>query len=531
MRAWIQDGLRFMIGVSLGWFGRFRRRRIRRCIANYKENQQGLVQKYGLLETEPVLPHGPDLQSGIDAFASACTEPVQFAETSGSTGLPKRIAYTRTRLQGVVGSYIDAFARAYAAIPVKRKSLYVMSSLKADSSLTALMMDEKAALPPYFSGLQAPYRLQSDPALQALAVTYGANALRTWVLAISNPGVLYCTNPSTLSTYLDALDSDWTGSRSLVRDWVEKPDVFSPRVRSIARRLSSIGDDVRLGEIAAARTNPGLLAIAPAIELFSCWDGGYVRPFLDRIRQRLPQDRVRHLPMYSMSTEVIETLPVFEGEVPAFLPIAKGVRYEFLPADAADDPALLKEAWALMPGDEVLMVVSDAYGLRRYQTEDVFRCDALVCGLPNLRFLRRRGLTWSFTGEKITGAQVALAFAEMKEAEPSLETLDWMAVVPSQPKDVPLPGYVLLLVGDPLDQFLKAIGEHFDACLSALNGEFSHKRESQRLAPTRVHCLSMAEYVSRVGGSRHQDSWETQFKFLPLVCKLWEELSAPAGEV
>jgi hypothetical protein len=531
MRARIQDGFRFLIGISLVWYGRFRRRRIHRSIKNYRENQKGLIRKYRLLETDPVLPHGPDLQSGIDAFASQSKEAVRFAETSGSTGVPKRIAYTGSRLQGVVGTYIDAFARAYVAIPVKRKSLYVMSSLKADNSLTALMMGEKAALPPYFSGLQAPYRLQSDPELQALAATYGSHALRTWVLAISNPGVLYCTNPSTLSTYLDALDSDWVGSTSLVRDWVKEPRAFSNRVRRIARRLSSVGDTARLEEIANAPANLGLLAIAPAVSLFSCWDGGYVRPFLERIRKHLPQDRVRHLPMYSMSTEVIETLPVFEADTPAFLPIASGVRYEFLPVDAEDDASLLKEAWSLKPGDEVLMVVSDAYGLRRYQTEDVFRCDDLVAGLPNLRFLRRRGLAWSFTGEKITGDQVELVFAQMKESTPFIDTLEWMAIVPSQPKGAPLPGYVLLLVGSPLAQDLAAIGEQFDACLSVLNSEFSDKCESQRLAPTRVHCLSMTEYVGRVGGARHQDSWEAQFKFLPLVCKLWEDLSAPVEEV
>ena len=35
------------------------------------------------------------------------------------------------------------------------------------------------------------------------------------------------------------------------------------------------------------------------------------------------------------------------------------------------------------------------WGLRRYDTDDVFRCQGLVDGLPDLRFVRRAGLAWS----------------------------------------------------------------------------------------------------------------------------------------
>jgi hypothetical protein len=523
MRAWIQDALRALIGLLLVGLGKSRRRRIHRRIRAYREDQEALIERYGLQDQAPILPHGPQLQEGIDAFAASCREDVRFAETSGSTGVPKRIAYTRTRLKAVVGAYIDAFARAYAAIPLRRRSMYVMASLNKDGSLSALMMEEKAALPSYFSGLQAPYRLQSDPALQDLAQQFGSHALRTWVLAISNPGVLYCTNPSTLSTYLDALDTDWEGCSGLVRAWVADKGAFSKQAQRIARRISSRGDAVRLGQIATATNNPGLLAIAPAVEMFSCWDGGYVRPFLDRIRKRLPSDRVRHLPMYSMSTELIETLPVFEGETPAFLPLGEGVRYEFLPADAPDDPALLREAWQLEAGDEVLMVVSDAYGLRRYQTEDIFRCEGQVHGLPNLRFLRRRGLTWSFTGEKLTGQQLELVFADLKAGSAATRALDWVALAPSQPQGASIPGYVLLLVGGDVAE-AEDLAARFDALLAPLNGEFADKQESKRLAPTRAVCLSLEQYVAKVGGERHRNSWESQFKFLPLVGQVWEEL-------
>ena len=73
--------------------------------------------------------------------------------------------------------------------------------------------------------------------------------------------------------------------------------------------------------------------------------------------------------MYSMSTETLQTQTYVKGGRIHFLPYAPGVLYEFLPDGAPDDPSLLLGANALAVGETYCMVVSDAYGLRRYQTE------------------------------------------------------------------------------------------------------------------------------------------------------------------
>ena len=156
---------------------------------------------------------------GVDAWANISRLPVSFAQTSGSTGVPKRIAYTKTRVRETVGQFVASFAHAYWSTRPSRKSFYVLSSLQQDASLTSLMLEESKGFPPYLSGLQAPYRVQAHPDLRMLAEEYGANAMRVWVLALSNPGVLYCTNPSTLSTFLSALEEEWDKCRSLVVAW------------------------------------------------------------------------------------------------------------------------------------------------------------------------------------------------------------------------------------------------------------------------------------------------------------------------
>jgi hypothetical protein len=116
--------------------------------------------------------------------------------------------------------------------------------------------------------------------------------------------------------------------------------------------------------------------------------------------------------MYSMSTETVEPLPYSQGEELHVLPIAEGVLYELLPEGAPDDPEALLSPAELEPGEAYSMGVSDPCGLLGYQTEDALRCVATIEGLPDLRFERRRGLAFSFTGEKLTGEQLSMAFSQ-----------------------------------------------------------------------------------------------------------------------
>ena len=194
-------------------------------------------------------------------------------------------------------------------------------------------------------------------------------------------------------------------------------------------------------------------------------------------------------PMYSMSTEVVETLPFYRGRSPVFLPIAKGVRYEFLPVGSSDIAENLLESWQLSEGEEYTLVVSDAYGLIRYQTEDVFLCaeTSAVGELPDLRFQRRRGLRWSFTGEKLTGEQVATAV--WAGAEFPCGELDWIAMAPLNRRGQP---GLCAFGGDTQQRLGPNAG--MDALLGTANS--SSKPTGDWLSPTRTIALSKEEYIS-----------------------------------
>ena len=500
MRALLNDYLRYLIGWTIKFLGLFGSGAQLLEIISFRRNQKRLKRKYGIRYDTPVLSYGPQVENLIRNAAHVHGSNARFATTSGSTGKPKEILYTPRRLFAQKLIFSDMFARVCFACRIARTSLYVFSSFETDTSLTSLLLDERT-LPNYLSTLQAPYRVQHHPAIRSLVSKDSATAVRLWLLTVSNPGVLYSTNPSTLSTFLDELTRDWLQSSRLIKDWCNDPSSFTPAVHEIFHRLKSRGCGKRLKQIALSDGPMSLASCAPAVKTYICWTGGYVQPFLDRLAKHLPAPRYTLIPMYSMSTETIETLPHFGDHDTAFLPLAPGVVYEFI-----DDTRTLLDADQLQPGQLYEMVISDAYGLKRYRTDDLFRCERKIHNLPDLTFVRRRTLEYSFTGEKLTGEQLSAVFEQLRVMYPALLKDRFLTCVPSQP-----PHYTLLLIGD-LRSGDDVIAATCDALLCEINCEYRTKRASGRLGPIEAVNIKLNEFVQT------NPTWETQFKFLPLIC-------------
>jgi len=526
MRGWINDFLRWLIGLGIVCFGLAMEVVHQLKVKTFFGTQKRLRQRYQIAAESPVLMFGPEIEKRIENCALRAGHKARFAVTSGSTASPKRLLFTKRRLRSVRWAFQDLFARTCWALSIRRKSLYVFSSLRRDDSLTSLLLEENG-FPPYVSTLQAPYRVQCHPAIQALAYKYGVTALRLWVLALANPGVLYSTNPSTLSTFLDELATDWQRSSRLIKDFWEKPQTFDAALHRIAHRLESRGSHERLARIAVNDLPLQLPHCAPAVEAYVCWTGGYVKPFLDRIGCYLPAERYRLIPMFSMSTETLETVSHFTRDGVAFLPLASRVLYEFIEEGADDRPENLCTADQLQLGSTYAMVVSDPYGLRRYQTGDLFLCRAWVAGLPDLHFLGRRGLEYSFTGEKLTSEQVSAVFDQLRQEYPRLGSEHFLTCVPSQPHGKLIPHYKVILIGAASqgnEISADEVAYRFDELLGEVNHEYKSKRDSRRLGAVSFIRMPPSDFARRMGGVRHGDTWEAQFKFLPLYRRTWESL-------
>jgi GH3 auxin-responsive promoter len=510
MRGLINDAIRFgiarvilVLAILFDWWQRVR-------MSCYNAKQRRLKRQYRLQVDTPVLSYGPRIVESIRHVAARRRGVSRFALTSGSTGEAKKILYPPLRLRSLKFVFSDMFMRACRAYRLQRTSLYVFSSFQRDASLTSMLLDEDK-LPFYCSTLQAPYRVQQHTALRTLATQYGSAAVRLWILTLSNPGVLYATNPSTISTFFDELDY-WPTCSRLVRDWCNDPHRFDLAVHKIARRLESRGSTQRLRLIAMSNGPVPLEQFAPAVRAYICWTGGYVKPFLDRLAVHLPAPRYRLLPMYSMSTETIETETVFCNGDAYFLPLARGVVYEFI--ESNEDELLTPDQ--LKPGKSYALVVSDPYGLRRYQTDDLFECRKTIKGLPDLVFLRRRSLEYSFTGEKVTAEQLTLVFDQLRAHYPETVKNGFLTCVPSL---APHPHYKLVFICERTIASPGILAGTCDKLLGELNREYKSKRVNGTLGPivfTQITATDFAEHFAT--------TWETQFKFLPLYQRTWESI-------
>ncbi len=477
--------------------------------------QRRLAAELGVDDATPCERHGPELDARLSRLHDERRRQgvsVAWAMTSGSTREPKRILYTAERVRERHVNFFDGYARIFSRLGIFRRSFYVMASLREERSLTAILLNEDR-VPSRIVCLQAPYRIQADPAICELADEYGDAALRLWIIVLSQPAMLYATNPSTLVAWLDSLDSDWEASSRLCRHWVANPERFAGRVRELARRIESPAGRKKLRWLGRQAARPSLDALLPGLRVSSSWDGGYVRPFVDRLRAA---SHARFVPLYSMSTETIETVPCIRSGEIGFVPAAPGVLYEFI---LEDDPSRVLGPAELVTGREYVMLVSDRHGLRRYNTEDVFECvGQMRFGLPDLRFKRRTGVAYSFTGEKITGFQVEAALSRLRHSWRTDGPLPSFSVFP-RPGDHP--GYELVQVGGspPAESEMERLIEEFERALSIENSEFSSKRSSGRLARTGYRSVSVEEFGRRVSGMERRGAWESQFKFLPLYTR------------
>ena len=515
----------------------FVRMSIRRRIENYARDQARLRILYGIQPKTPISSWSPRVE---DRLHEKCRDKakVQFVLTSGSTSKPKNIPYTPKRLREIKRASFEAIVQAAVAFDLDCPTIFVLSTMKKDESLSSLLLQEKSSVS-FLDGLMMPSRYLWHPALEPLIDEHGPTAARFCLLVLSNPRILYATNPSTLALFLESLERTWADSTGLLRKIIYSPNQIDPGARKILRKVLTPGWERRVRTALSASRFQDLRDTVPALRCYCCWDGGYVVPFLEIVGNYLSKEYYIHLPMYSMSTECIQTQVYFIDKEPHYLPVARGLLYEFLPDGAKDDPNFLIPACDLQIGQCYSMVVSDCYGLSRYQTNDIFLCTAKIGGTPDLRFRRRGGLTYSFTGEKLTGHQVEAACNELMKMHPRLRDFGiQMTLVPArsdQRGHGAIAHYRLVMAHtshSPPAISSAEISRAFDGFLSMQNHEFAAKRDSGRLGPTQAIFLNYDHLAQLLKSSEasHNRDWDSQFKLSPLLPRQWDEVGLPPLE-
>jgi hypothetical protein len=136
----------------------------------------------------------------------------------------------------------------------------------------------------------------------------------------------------------------------------------------------------------------------------------------------------------------------------------------------------------------------------------------MVNGLPDLAFIRRKGMASSLTGEKLTEEHVHELSVALKKRFPELVDSCVSLFPVSHDGEF---GYEMAIVGRA--HLPATLAEVADKELGKINSEYASKVSSGRLKRLASSIMSEQELASMMGKENH---WESQFKVLPLYEKL-----------
>lgn len=490
MNSILNDVLRTILAFFFDLTGRFL---IMKSSFERKSIQKKWIKINKALLNDSIQPVGYDGQKDRLLKMTSGKE-VFLAQTSGTRSLPKIIPYTKAKLKRTQFLFLKSMM--ILTHPFKgKKTFFVISSLTEEASLTAGMVKQKS--PSKIELLQAPYRYLTTKSGEKLRSEIGADAARLALIIITAPRFLYATNPSTLTHLFDLIQHDWDPIKSNLIKLLKRKDLLSPLLK-----LQEGEGHKRLLEITEAPSAPHVSLIFPKLKGVITWDGGYVTPFTKKLMQLLPNE-VQHIPMYSMSTETIETLPhLIQGKI-YFLPTMPETYPEFL------QDGKLFHASELKIGETYSLVITNLDGLIRYDTQDEFIVIDFVDKLPDLRFKRRRNITASMTGEKISEEQCHLLFEELKNHFP---LQDHFLTLFGSAKNQQF-RYHLGVIGPKSDLDLKALSKEAEKILGKLNEEYRSKVISGRLLSLKGEHFTLLEFAKMMG---QEERLESQFKVMPL---------------
>jgi len=243
--------------------------------------------------------------------------------------------------------------------------------------------------------------------------------------------------------------------------------------RELAARLSTVRG---VGQAPLRVTD-----LWPRLSLAVCWMSGSARFYESWLRDLIPDIAI--LPFSTTGTEGIVTLPVDGHSTAGPLATNQGL-YEFFAVDdvggISGDPVPMT---ALERGTNYRLVMSQANGLYRYDVGDNYRVVGWVGATPRLEFQGRAGVRSSFTGEKLTDADIHTTVARVTTGRGA--TIPFFTAVPVW--DTP-PRYVVAIeANDGFDESaLLNLAGSIDTTLQEVNIEYAEKRLSHRLAPARV---------------------------------------------
>lgn len=447
--------------------------------------------------------------------ALSTIDPIQFAQTSGTTAQPKMIPiFNHTVEQLQQQQSLFAYLQ-YQQVPTAftGKLLGIVgapSEGQRDSgmkvgSVSGLMYQSMPSV------LKSKYVLPecvfdiSDYDLKYLVIAR---------LALAESAITYL-NSANPTTFLKLIDVIQTHQTQLIEDIAQGqfhqvdrlPEPLQKQLLPFWKADAQRATDLK----ALARIHKQLTIehIWPHLQLVATWVGGSCGIAIDRLKPQLP-DSAHVMDIGYISTEFRGTVPYYCDD-PGGIALINDHFYEFVPRALWEQgQQAFQTIDQLSVGEDYYVFITTSSGLVRYAMNDIVRVTGMLEQTPLLAFCQKgKGVT-NITGEKLTEEQLLLAMKQVEQKLDAQATFYMMLADESERQ------YTLWLEIPRCSDALTTIADTVEQQLRSHNIEYDAKRGSGRLAAVKVRCLKSGTGEAYKKFMLGKGQRESQYKVLPL---------------
>jgi hypothetical protein len=447
--------------------------------------------------------------------------PVFFATTSGTTGKPKYIPVTPDG-KSLKSQLLRAW---FAKLFMDHPSIF-------DDKVLSVVSPEVESYAP--SGIPCGaesghgYRSMPKASVSSYSCPYDVYAIKDYetkyyvllrIAASHSITLIYSVNPSTVILLAQRLKQF---SEDIIRDVrdgaISKKYPVSQQLEKLLKHnLRPNPQRAHFLEKAASRGGGKLLPkhVWPNLAAIGCWKGGSVGMYVSKFDQYYPEGTpVRDCGYYA--SEHRGSVPISDDDSSGVLAIPTNV-YEFFPAseDRKPGPTDLLRPHQLKKGEQYYIYVTTAAGLYRYDMNDIIEVTDFYQKTPMLRFVQKGKGFISFTGEKLSEAQVIAAI--QKALTSYLGNYEFIAAVGEMGDVAPRYAFLTEFETSLKDDEAKSLAHRIEKELSLLNIEYEGKRKSKRLEPLVLRIVLHGEFSRYRKQAVEGGKNDGQFKILRLT--------------
>ena len=312
------------------------------------------------------------------------------------------------------------------------------------------------------------------------------------VLRFSLPrriGMVIAANPSTLINLARAGDRH---KENLIRDLYDgtlNPNLDIPRdIRNLLSGLLHGRHRWRARELEKLVRRTGALYPRdywPRHCVLGNWTGGSVGLYLRQFPRYFGHAPIRDVGL--IASEGRMTIPVTDHTPSGILDVTSHY-FEFIPEEEIDRPQpVVLAAHELEEGRKYFILPTTAFGLYRYDIQDLVRVTGFYHRTPLIEFLSKGAHFANITGEKLSEYHVTRAMEEvLRTVEQPLTSY---SLAPCWDEERPYYGLFVERSDLVNRQQGLQLAKTLDKRLEEMNVEYACKRASGRLGPVRVEIL------------------------------------------